>query len=458
MQNLRQAAQGLEPEQGTSRIRSDGRVARVGGSGPGDGAWTDVDPATLDALLTPEGRALVASMEPYDPASALAALEVARRDPRWADRAQVVAAAATQARLRTRAAVRFPGPPRWWTPDGLEQATRPSVAARHARRFTDAGVTRVLDLGCGAGSDALAMADAGLRVVAVDRDPTALWALGATAADHGLSVDLVRADVREWFAHRSATAGHAGDEGCFVDPARRAAGRRFRDPEQWSPPWSWVRAAADRVPATGAKVAPGIDHRLVPREAQVEWVSMAGDLLEAAVWWGPLRRGRAHRVACTLTGPGRAGGSARPIEECLDDADGVPDPQVGDVGAWLVEPDAAVIRSGLVSVLGERLGGRLLDPHIAYITTDDPPAASGLGTAYAVLAEVPFARKAMRAWLRARGFGDVVVKKRGVNVVPEEVRAALRLGGDGPTATLVLTRTGTGPRALLVAPRPDPLR
>ena len=55
-----------------------------------------------------------------------------RSDPLWVNQPEVVAAAATQARLRTRAAARFPGPPRWWTPDGLEQATRPVVAARHA--------------------------------------------------------------------------------------------------------------------------------------------------------------------------------------------------------------------------------------------------------------------------------------------------------------------------------------
>ncbi len=73
-----------------------------------------------------------------------------------------------------------------------------------------------------------------------------------------------------------------------------------------------------------------------------------------------------------------------------------------------------------------------------------------LGAAFAVLAEVPFGRKPLRAWLRTHGYGDVIIKKRGINVVPEELRAALRLRGDGPTATLVLTRTDAGPLALVV--------
>ncbi len=108
-----------------------------------------VDATTSDALLTAEGRHLVESLMPYDPATAMTALSRARSDPRWRGRPEVVAAAATQARLRTRAATRFPGPPRWWTPDGLEQATRPAVAARHAARFARAGVEVVADLGCG---------------------------------------------------------------------------------------------------------------------------------------------------------------------------------------------------------------------------------------------------------------------------------------------------------------------
>lgn len=402
-------------------------------------------------LLTPEGRALVDSLTPYDPATAMAGLSRARSDPRWAARPQVVAAAATQARLRTRATGRFPGPARWWTPDGLEQATRPVVAARHAQRFVRAGVQVVADLGCGVGSDALAMAAAGLRVVAVDRDPQALWALEATACDLGLEITTSLGDVRSapgpW---NDPTA--RPDLGCYVDPARRSGGSRTSAPESWSPPWSWVCALAQHVPATGAKVAPGIDRDALPPGAQAEWISIGGDLVEAGVWWGPLREGTATRRATVLAAWSGADWSdpQPPAEESLDDLGGIPEPDVGPVSGWLVEPDPAVIRAGLVSVLAERTTGHLLDPRIAYIACDAEPDAGGLGSTFAVLDEVPFGRKPMRAWLRSRGFGDVIIKKRGINVIPEELRTALRLRGDGPTATLVLTRTDAGPLALLV--------
>ncbi len=400
----------------------------------------DVDP--LDALLTPEGRALVERLTPWDEGRALAVLAAVRREPAWASRPDVVAAAASQARLRTRAAARFPGGARWWTADGLEQATRPAVAARHAARFAAAGIQHVADLGCGDGSDALALAAAGLAVLAVDRDPDALWALRATAADRGLAVDTRLADVTGpggWWHEGSPPAA----SGCFVDPARRAGGARRAAPHAWSPPWSWVVALAQRVPASGAKVAPGIAHEALPVDAQAEWVSVDGDLVEAGVWWGPLRTGRARRTATVLRGTGTA---------TLDDADGVPTPPVGPAAAWLVEPDPAVIRAGLVGVLAERLGGHLVDPRIAYVLTDARPEPGPFASRYAVLEPLPIARKALRARLRALGYGDVVVKKRGIAVVPEELRAALRLDGTGPTATLVLTRTDAGPLALLVAP------
>ncbi|MGB7982092.1 MAG: class I SAM-dependent methyltransferase, partial [Candidatus Nanopelagicales bacterium] len=149
----------------------------------------------LEVLLTDAGRALVERLTPYDAGSAMARLEAVRAEPAWAGHPEVVAAAATQARLRTRASLRFPEPARWWTPEGLEQATRPMVAAQHAQRFVDAGVARVLDLGAGIGSDALALAAAGLEVVAVDRDPDALWALRSTARDRALAIDVRQGDV-----------------------------------------------------------------------------------------------------------------------------------------------------------------------------------------------------------------------------------------------------------------------
>jgi SAM-dependent methyltransferase len=293
----------------------------------------------------------------------------------------------------------------------------------------------VADLGCGAGSDTLAFADAGLRVVAVEQDPATADLARANVASEGYAerVDVRVGDVT------ALDVAKLGCEAAYVDPARRSGGSRRFDPEGWSPPWSWVASLAERVPATVAKVAPGIPHDLLPPGAEGEWVSWRGDLKEAAVWHGPLATAR--RRATLL-----------PSGATLTDAELPPDVAVGAVGGWLVEPDDAVIRSGLVAAVAAQVAGRLVDAAIAYVVTDTEPLTA-FGTTYQVLAEIPFALKRMRGELRARGYGDVVVKKRGVAVVPEELRRRLALGGGGPTATVVLTRTTEGPLALLVGRR-----
>ena len=85
----------------------------------------------------------------------------------------LAAAAVTQVVLRRRATTKFGAAAArlFFTREGLEQASRPAVAAHHAERMLAAGVRRVVDLGCGIGTDAMAFARAGLEVVAVDSDP-----------------------------------------------------------------------------------------------------------------------------------------------------------------------------------------------------------------------------------------------------------------------------------------------
>nr|WP_246401142.1 hypothetical protein [Jiangella mangrovi] len=97
------------------------------------------------------------------------------------------------------------------------------------------------------------------------------------------------------------------------------------------------------------------------------------------------------------------------------------------------------------------VGGGLLDPSIAYVTADDAvgtPFARG----YRVVETLPYDVKALRAYVRSRGIGILTVKKRGVGVEPEKLRAAVRPSGDA-AATFVVTRVA-GKATVIVA---DPL-
>ncbi|MBB3084873.1 class I SAM-dependent methyltransferase [Geodermatophilus sabuli] len=323
------------------------------------------------------------------------------------------------------------------TADTLEQAGRPALAARRAERLLDGAAHPAADLGCASGTDTVALARAGAPVVAVDRDPLARELTAANAAALGVAdrVTVVDADVVDLVA-RAGDGAVAGCTAAVLDPARRAAGRRQLDPDRWSPPWSAVTTLLDAVPHAVVKVAPGLEHDRVPAGVEAEWVSAGGSIVEALLW------GRA--VSTTWRRAALVHGAE--VLELTADTDPGPAP-VGPVRGWLHEPDPAVIRSGLVSLVGANLGATLVDPTIAYLTSDSP-AGSPWVSSYRVDEVLPFNLKKLRALLRARGVGRVVVKKRGSPIEPEQLARQLRGPGDG-TAVVVVTRVGGRPTALV---------
>jgi len=222
----------------------------------------------------------------------------------------------------------------------------------------------------------------------------------------------------------------------FADPARRSGRGRTFNPDAWTPPWSFTESllAGDAC----VKTAPGIPHELVPAGVEAEWVSDHGEVKEAALWGG--RLATASRRATVI----RDGGLATLTEE--DD----PGADVVQLGGFLYEPDGAVIRAGLVTAVAAGVHGGLLDRRIAYVTSGDSfrtPFAQG----YRVLEELPYREKQLRAALRERGVGRLTIKKRGVDVVPDQLRKRLALTGD-EEATIVLTRVSGQGTCLLVRP------
>jgi hypothetical protein len=317
----------------------------------------------------------------------------------------------------------------------LEQAGRPELATRRARRLLAGGTTSVADLGCAAGTDTVALARAGATVVAVDQDPVARELTTANAAALGLAdrVTVVDADV----VGLVAAGDLLGCAAATLDPARRAGGRRQLDPDRWSPPWSTVTALLDRVPVSVVKVAPGLDHDRVPDGVEAEWVSVGGSIVEALLW------GRGVSTTWRRATLVRDGA----VHEVTADVDPGPAP-VGPVRGWLHEPDPALIRSGLMSLVAA--GATLIDPTIAYLTSDGPANSAWLSS-YRVTEVLPFNLKKLRALLRTRGIGRVVVKKRGSPIEPESLARQLRGPGSG-SAVVVVTRVAGAPTVLVCEP------
>jgi len=394
----------------------------------------------LDAfrwLLTDPGQRLLArAQEVVDGGAApLAAQDALRRGPDGAQGAHA-AAALTQVDLRGRARAKLgeSAASLYFTPDGLEQATRLPVARHRAARIAAFGAATAVDLGCGIGGDLLALAEAGLTAAGVDLDPVRVEVARANLAAAGLPGAVSVADA--------TTVDRSPFDVAYADPARRTGrGRSFRV-EEWTPPWSFVEDLLTGVPgAACAKTAPGLPHDLVPDGVEAEWVSDHGEVKEAALWGPALATAR--RRATVL---GAAG-----LASMTEDDDPGPE-AVGTraVGSHLYEPDGAVIRAGLVTAVAAAVGGGLIDPHLAYVTAG-AEVATPFARGYRVVEELPHREKPLRAALRERGVGRLTIKKRGVDVVPEQLRGRLALRGEGE-ATIVLTRVAGAGTCLLVEP------
>jgi THUMP domain-containing protein len=409
-----------------------------------------VDLAALALLVDGEGWDLLASLPAYDPGTELA-LQTRLRDAGYAP--ELVSAALLQSQLRARARDKF-GPfadGMLFTIDGLEQATRFPVAAWHASRYLRAEIRLVHDLGCGIGADAMAFAGLDLGVQAVDADAVTAVVAGVNLR-HWPAAQAAHARAEDVELPSGAAATHTG---VWLDPARRLGGpadatgrsRRVFSLDRMSPSWRTVQGYAAQVPATGAKLSPAFPHAARPEGAEAQWVSWRGDVVECAVWWGPL-----------VETPGRTATMLGPVADAVtvteDDAAGAAAPLDGPGGLdrYLYEPDRAVIRAGLTGALARLVGGAELDDGVGYVAAGvDLPVP--WAHRYTLVEAMPWNVKTVRGWLRERGLGRLTIKKRGVALDPEAVRRQLRLTGSGE-ATLVLTRVAGRPYALVVENSP----
>ncbi|WP_435404936.1 THUMP-like domain-containing protein [Mycolicibacterium chitae] len=338
--------------------------------------------------------------------------------------------------LRRRASQKLPDAEHWlFTDEALQQATAAPVAAQRARRL--AGRT-VADVTCSVGAELAALCGTATAVIGSDIDPIRLAMARHNLA--GAPVLLCRAD---------ALAPITAEAAVIADPARRSGGRRRFDPRDYAPALDDLLAAyagRDLV----VKCAPGIDFDALADmgfRGEIEITSWRGSVREACLWSAGLAEpGIARRASVLDTG------------EQVTDAES-DDCGVGPVGRWIVDPDGAVVRAGLVRHYGARHGLWQLDPDIAYLTGDAvPPGIRG----FEVIEQIPFTEKALRQALSALDCGALEILVRGVRVDPDQLRRRMRPRGDTPLS-VVITRVGAGQAARAVAficrsPRPEAAR
>ena len=397
-----------------------------------------MDRSEFAKLFTPEALALWNAIGDLDAKADVLKLVSALRaegyDP------GLVAAVLSQAKLRRRARKKFGDftDGMLFTEDGLEQASRLQAAALHAGRFRGAGISQVADLGCGLGAESMAMGaiDLNVRAFEIDEVTAALAVFNLGAFDN---VEVEQADI--------TTLDLSQFEALFFDPARREldgkgerAARKF-DPAQFSPNFNWVLEQA-RTKPTGIKLGPGHPHEAIAQDAEAQWLSIDGDLVELALWFGEVKRPKVARAATVVNSTGR--------HEIVSETFESEPADVSALKQFIYEPDNAVVRSHLIADLAREVGASLISREIAYLSSDreiDSPMMRG----FRVIDEMAFDRKKLKAYLREQNIGTLEIKKRGVDVVPEQLRKEMSLKGE-IAATLILTRVGDDHRALIAQP------
>ncbi len=386
----------------------------------------------MNQLLTAEALRLLDEVGEID--SKADVLSIITKLRKAGHPALLVTEVITQARLRTRAKAKFGdfASSMLFTEAGLEQATRLQVAAVHAERLKLGGYKKIADLGCGIGADSLAFASLGLEVTAVEQDSqTAALASFNLAPFPNAQVQVSDA---EQFDLTSFDA-------VWLDPARRDLERKGAKhitltPADFSPNLDWSFGIAK---PKGIKLGPAFPLELIPADVEAQWVSHQGDLVELVLWFDGLREK-----------PGRTALMLKDGQRYIFEGLGLERSVVDSLKQYIYEPDSSLIRSQLLGEFASQQGMTGVSDGIAYLSSESLISSPWLKT-YEVLETLPLDELTIRKALAQRGIGKLEIKKRGVDITPEELRPKLKLKGEG-AATLILTKVGDARRALIVQP------
>jgi hypothetical protein len=285
----------------------------------------------------------------------------------------------------------------------------------------------------------MAMAALDLKVRAFEIDEvTAAVATYNLAPFENVTVEL--ADVQQLDLEQF--------ESLFFDPARRElkgpkkeSAKRLFDPANYSPNFEFCLDAARKKP-TGIKLGPGHDHRQIPDDAEAQWVSIDGDLVELGLWFGSVKREGVARSALLVDADGH--------HDITSSEGNSPNAPLGELGKYVYEPDNALIRSRLISDFAKPMGLQIISPEIAYLTSDEKITSPWV-RGFEVIDNLVFDRKQLKAYVKKNGIGILEIKKRGSDISPEDLRRELAPKGEG-AATLIVTRVGDAHRVLVTQP------
>lgn len=384
----------------------------------------------LHSLLDPQVLALIDAHAGDDPA-AFAMRFHGRSD-------LPVRAMAEQIACRKKAAVKLPSLSRFpllYTRLALEQASGERAAEWKASLMQG---RRAIDLTGGLGIDTLFLARRFEHVVSCERDE----ALARLAEANRRVMGVANVETRIGDSEE-LLAGYADDsfDWFLVDPARREHGGRSAGLTASSPDVVRLhdlmlrKAAKVCIKASPALEISGLEMQL-PALSEVIAVSVDGECKEVL-----LLLDREH-VAGKRPGI-RAVCLGKEPFEIASFGDEPPSRVVAETpGAWLYEPDAAIIKARLTGELARQLQLSFLNRTVDYLTSAHRVEPFP-GRSFRIEECRPFRQKSFRKELAKLGITNAAIQRRDFPLSVEELRKRYKIG-ESSERFLFFTKDASG--------------
>jgi hypothetical protein len=319
----------------------------------------------------------------------------------------------------------------WFDRVGYEQATAEIVARHKSKRFTH----ETWDLCSGIGIDSIAMAHH-VPVHAVDNDPLkqqfAQWnaeAYGCKSNIEHITQDLMELNVMQHLVH--------------IDPDRRVtSGQKAIRLENYFPSLVYLQILATEGLGGAIKLSPASNFGGKFNQAEVELISLGGECKEATIWYGTLCQPGMWRATVLPSGQTMVG---HPMQYRAERS---------TLLRYVHDPDPAVVRAGLVDMLGEQEGLSRLDDAEEYLTSD-AYTPSEFRQSFEVEQVFPFDERKLKRELQLLNYGHLEIKCRHLHINVDQFRKQLKLKGERGGVLILMKEQGQSRAVLCQRIRPE---
>lgn len=338
----------------------------------------------------------------------------------------------------------------------LEQATHPHIARFHAQNFT--GCQHVLEICTGAGFDTAELATVVGRVTTIEAD-----AFTASMARHNLSLrGIHNVEILEGRAEELLpTLDLFQFDGVWSDPARRTPdGRRVYCVDEYFPPLSLVIHTAEQVRrnsnnhgkvyAVGIKISP-LAEVDVPESWSKEWIGFDKECREQVLVCRSNYNEQQSSISQMFsTENNTVALFSSKYSTCFSWKfqknqhqfhSLLKETLLPEDIRYLVEPQAALIRSGGLPQFFSENGLSYLDRQIAYGVALQAPPFSQWYEIFEIIDAFPYRFDKLSLKLQEIQWGrQTEIKKRGIPEDPDILRKKLKLPVSADYGVVIITK------------------